>query len=417
MSSISRFKYPAFAGAVVVILLLEVAARLLPLEYTSGAGIFLTEKRRALVEASSPEFDYIILGDSRSLSLNGHAEKEQEPYTVYNLSVPAMGPRYFPFYLKKYLAHRTKKPAAVIFAGDPGLFQKAWHTPNHDSKMLYAESTDEALPKYLWSRFYKRIGYLRAGKYPDQKDQFGAMVWEMFSHRYLHLFGPGDMIEQYTGAERIFMLRESIPNAFHLYRFRDGISKYTFELRANSFREHELPAFCNSCGALIRQECHPDYSRIEDNRKLEAVIDRNYGGINLGDRLDPGQRFGYYQVRDKETQHQVDFFQHEEPEMGPVEDLIRAATEQGIRIVFSDVPAIEPMRNVRYHRVYFERLEEILKKYPLAKIVRFPDPYYPVNLFIEQVHYECEGAERLNKEFYGKVMPEIVKFAPPGGMR
>ncbi|HNJ04786.1 MAG TPA: DUF1574 domain-containing protein, partial [Leptospiraceae bacterium] len=103
MSSILRFKYPALLGAVAVIAILEIAARIIPLEYTSGAGIFLTEKRRALIEASSPEYDYIILGDSRSLSLNGHPRTDKEPYTVYNLSIPAMGPRYFQYYLEKYL--------------------------------------------------------------------------------------------------------------------------------------------------------------------------------------------------------------------------------------------------------------------------------------------------------------------------
>lgn len=412
MSSILRFKYPALLGSVAVIAILEIAAHILPLEYTSGAGIFLTEKRRALIEASSPEYDYIILGDSRSLSLNGHARTDKEPYTVYNLSIPAMGPRYFQYYLEKYLHNRKHKPAAVVFAGDPGLFQRSWYTPNHDSKMIYADSVEEGLGPYLWSRFHKRIQYLKAGKYPDQRDQFGAMVWEVFSHRYLHLFSVSDMMEQYTGAERIFMLRESIPNAFYLYRYRDGIKQYTFDLRANSFRKHELPDFCNACSGLVRAECHPDYSRVEDNQKLDALIEKNYGGVNLGDRLDPAQRFNYYQMRDTAVEHQVDWFSREEPEMKPVEDLIRTAARHDIKIVFSDVPAVEPMRTVRYHKIYFERLAQIVSKYPGARIVRFPDPYYPVKLFIEQVHYECEGAARLNQEFYSSVMPEVVKFAP-----
>jgi hypothetical protein len=408
-----KLRYPALAVTVLIFAALEVAARILPLEYTTGAGIFLTEHRKALVESNSPEFDYIILGDSRSLSLRGHPPTKEEPFSVYNLSLPAMGARYFPYYLDKYFEKRGRLPAAIIFAGDPGLFQKTWSVPNHDQGMLYAEELDESLAQYLSNRFTKRLHYLKEGRYPDQRDPFGLLVWEAFSHRYLHLFDLPDMIRQYRGAERIFMVRESIPNILHLYRFREGIRQYTVDLRANSFRKHPLPAYCSSCSHVTRLECHPDLPKIEDNQLLEAQLAESYGQVNLGNRLTIGDRFKYYQLRDSAIDYQVKFFQKQEPDMRHVEAIVRKAAERGVRIVFSDVPAVEPMRGVHYHQVYFEKMKELEKRYPNMKVIRFPDPYYPVKLFIEQVHYECEGAERLSSEFYSHVMPQILRFAPP----
>lgn len=407
-----KIKYPAFVTALCIFALLEGTARLLPLEYTTGAGIFLTEHRKALIEAEAPEFDYIILGDSRSLSLSGHPPISAEPYSVYNLSLPAMGARYFPFYLDKYFENRKKKPAAVIFAGDPGLFQRAWSVPNHDQAMLYAGSTDESLLTYLSRRVTKRLEYFAQGKYPDQRDAFGLLVWETFAHRYLHLFDLPDMIRQYRGAERVFMVRESIPNSFHLYRFREGIRQYTVDLRTNSFRKHPLPDYCSSCSHVARPECHPDMPKIEDNQRLAAELERSYGQVNLGNRLTPQDRFKYYQLRDAAIAQQVQFFSKEEPDMRHVTALIEKAREHGVKIVFADVPAVEPMRGVHYHRVYFEKMRELEKNNPHMKVLRFPDPYYPVKLFIEQVHYECEGAERLSADFYASVMPQILKFAP-----
>lgn len=407
-----KFKYPALIASILILAGMEILARLLPLEYTTGAGIFLTEHRKALIESSSPEFDYIILGDSRSLSLRGHPQSKEEPYSVYNLSLPAMGARYFPHYLEKYLENRSRPPAAVIFAGDPGLFQQAWSVPNHDQSMLYAERLDESLAEYLAHRFTKRIAYLREGRSPDQRNAFGLLIWETFSHRYLHLFDVSDMLSQYRGAERVFMVREAVPNAFHLYRFRDGIRQYTVDLRANSFRKHPLPAYCSSCAEVARAECHPDMPKIEDNELLAAQLAESYGQVNLGNRLGPSDRFKYYQIRDGAIAQQVKFFETQEPDMRQVEALIQKAAEKGVRIVFSDVPAVEPMRGVRYHRIYFERMKDLEKRYPNMKVIRFPDPYYPVKLFIEQVHYECEGAERLSSDFYSTVMPSILQFAP-----
>jgi hypothetical protein len=79
------------------------------------------------------------------------------------------------------------------------------------------------------------------------------------------------------------------------------------------------------------------------------------------------------------------------------------------------MPAIEAYKDTQYHLEYFKQLKELINTYPAdkVKIIRFPSPYYPEDLFAEHVHYECEGAGRLNADFYSGVMPEILRFAPP----
>jgi len=414
-------KKSPFANAAIIaagfFIVLEIITRFIPLEYAAGAGIFLTNQRRQLAEASGPEYDYIILGDSRSLSLKGHFPSAAEPYSIYNFSMPAMGTRYFTFLLRKYLKNRSKKPSAIIFAGDPGLFKNPWAVPLHDPQMIYSDTLHDSLATYLWNRFYRRIQIFLSGGIRSQENKSlitGEMLWDSFSHRYLHLFSLGELSEQYTGAERIFILREAVPLLYNTYKYRESIVQYTFGLTKDTFVEHPLPPECHTCGGLLKAECHPDIPRIEDARRIERQLQETNGQINLSDRLAPSARFSYMSMRADQIKTQVEMFAVETPVLDPVEDLIREAEASGIKVIFSDVPAMKPYENTRYHRIYFQKLEEIVKRHPGARIIRFPEPYYPENYFVEQVHYDCEGSDKLNRDFYSGVMPQILKFAPPG---
>lgn len=413
-------KKPFATAALIAVgffLVIEIISRIIPLEYAAGAGIYLTNQRRQLAEASEPEYDYIILGDSRSLSLKGHFPTAAEPYSIYNFSMPAMGARYFTFFLRKYLKNRSKKPAAIIFAGDPALFKSGWAVPLHDPQMIYSDTVHDSLATYLWNRFYRRIKIFVSGGARTQENKSlitQEMLWDSFSHRYLHLFGIGELAEQYTGAERVFILREAIPLLYNSYKFRDSIVQYTFNLKRESFLHHELPPECRTCGGLLKQECHPDIPRIEDARRIERQLQETNGQINLSDRLAPSARFSYMSIRADQIKSQIAVFETETPVLDPMEELIQEVEASGIKIIFSDVPSMQPYAKTRYHRQYFQMLEELVRKHPGARVIRFPEPYYPENLFVEQVHYDCEGSERLNRDFYAGVVPQILKFAPPG---
>ncbi len=405
-----------FAALWIVLLLLlaaEVGLRLLPMEYASGAGIFLTVDRRKLADSDRPEFDYVILGDSRSLSLNGHAPTAGAPYSVYNFSLPALGPRYFRHYLRKILANRKHKPAAVIFAGDPRHFQANFYRPHHDPVGAYSDSSDESLTTYISKRFTRRIRYAVQGGQPVLDAAFQNMLWDTFSHRYLHLFSVSELARQYSGAERVFIVGEALPLVSHIFRYRRAIETYTVGLSATAFRDVPVPSHCGSCSSVLKPECFPEMSHPQDNRLMAALIRRQYGGINIGDRLKPEQRMMTLMLRDKGIEEYRRIYNNEKPDLRELVLLVNEAERQGIQIVFVEVPNVDAYAGTRFYVEYDQQLAELLKQHPSARRIDFPARFYPRELYIEHVHYSCEGAARLNADFYRDVMPQILKFAPP----
>ncbi len=415
MSFISRFKYPALIITALVFAALEITVRFLPMEYASGAGVFMTNHRKNLAESSAPEFDYIVFGDSRSMSLMGHAPTPGEPYSMYNFSLPAMGQRYFKYYLRKYLRNRTRKPSALIFAGDPAIFQKSWSHAYHDPQMIYSDSFDDSLGRFLWNRFDRRLTRLLrpVGGRETPSHITGEMIWDVFSHRYLHLFDIGELSEQLTGAERVFILREAIPLTVHSYKFRDALVHYTFGFKLEYLGDHPLPSECRSCAGLQQERCYIDIPRIEDNKNIERDMRERYGQINLGNRLTPSQRYYHFSLRDSQIEMQKQALDGATSVLDPLEDLVKETTSLGIRFIMTDMPSIDAYRDTKYHREYFPAVVKMLARYPGARMIRFSQPYYPRDLFIEQVHYECLGSERLNRDFFRDVMPKILEFAPP----
>lgn len=416
MSSTSLFsRYKAFWILIGFFLVLEIVLRAAPIEYGAGAGVFLTEHRRELAEASSPEFDYIMLGDSRSLSVNGHKKSSAEPYSLYNFSMPAMGPRYFKHLLLKYIENRKTPPAAVILSMDPGNFQKSWHVPLYDSNMRYADRLDESTLEYLSKRTirglqrpFTRDGIQMWAAYsPDE-------IWDHFGHRFLNLFSFAELAGQFRGPERLFVLKEALPMTSHVYRYREALASLTFSFRRSAFKDQPLPDYCNTCGGVQREECHPDVSNFIANRRLEAHLEKTNGGINLGDRLSLTQRMQYLMIRDSEITRQVAYFQDAEMVMDPLLDLIQTATDRGIKVVLSTSPTIDAYKTSPYYVRFEEQLRAKIAQNPLVKVLNFKNQHLPRSLFIEQVHYECEGAAQVNHDFYQNVMPEIIRFAPPG---
>lgn len=391
----------------------EVVLRLLPMEFASGAGVFLTNHRRHMADAARPEFDYIILGDSRSLSLTGHAPTPDENWSVYNFSLPALGPRYFRFYLQKILANRVHKPAAVIFAGDPRHFQESFYRPHHDPVGLYSDGVDESLAIYLARRFTRRIGYAFAGGPSVTASPPSDLLWDDYSHRYMHLFSTFELAGQFRGAERIFILAQSLPLWSYTYRYRDGIEQYTFGFQPVHLKEVKVPPICDTCAGTQLSACYPKLPPVQDNRRMAAVLKRKYGGINIGDRLNLEQRALALMVREQVLESTRELFDRESPDLKELDLLLAEIAAQKIKVVLAEVPHIDIYAGTKLYTQYDRQVTELLKKHPHARRIRFPQPYYPKSMFIEQVHYSCEGARRLNHDFYSAVMPGILEFAPP----
>ena len=396
-----------------VLALAEIVFRIVPMEYASGAGIFLTVDRRKLAESGRPEFDYIVLGDSRSMSLKGHAPSAAEPFSVYNFSMPALGPRYFRHYLAKILANRKRRPAGLIFAGDPRHFQSRMYRPHHDPLLSYSDSAEDGLGSYLSNRLTRRVGYALGSGVPRENTALNELVWETFSHRYLHLFSVPELARQFVGAERVFILSDALPLLSYTYRYRRAIAGYTSGFSLSLLREVPVPAYCGACSAVLKDECFPTLSHPQDNRRMEELIRANYGGINIGDRLRPEQRIMAHAVRDRTIEEYRRLYDIEGPDLRELELLVEAARSLGLKTALVEVPNIDAYRGTRFYREYDRALAGLLLKNPSVRRFDFPRPFYPRDLFIEHVHYSCEGARRLNRDFYAEVMPAILKFAPP----
>lgn len=414
------FRFKAAWITVAIFLVLEIVVRLLPLEYGMGAGVFLTNHRRDLVDGMNPgdepgavrDFDYIIFGESRSLSLTGQAATPEKPYSVYNLSLPAMGSRYYAKYLRKYLAGHAKPPAAVIFAGDPGVFQNAWGRPLHDQALLYADGADESLAQYFAKRTTRRVSALL------DTSQKGALIaapgagWENYSHRFLHLFSPAELIEYYTGAERLFLLREALPLQYYTYRFRESI-RHNIKYLIQGRESIELPEECRRCEMLDQPQCRPDLSKMQDNRLIAAKLKRTQGGINLGDRLTPVQRLQFGMVREQLIRATAENFEQAVPDLKPLVDLLTVAREHGVRVVLAPTPSVDAYRDTAYYRLFRVALAELREQFSDVLIsIEFPKPFIAGDRFVDQIHYDCPTAKSVSADFHRYVMPRVIDFAP-----
>ncbi|MCB1144180.1 MAG: DUF1574 family protein [Leptospiraceae bacterium] len=222
-SFISYFKKsPGLWITVLIVIVFEISLYFIPrLYYLDGTGSFFVYLKREVVETKN-DFDIIILGDSRSLSLKGIKKDSGYKYSVYNFSLPAAGPYYFRFLLEKYLVS-NKKPGLVVFAGDPNNF-------NQDKMGKFNEN-----PK----------------------------LWQTYKHRLLNLFSYKETFPQYDGKELFFLSKEYFANMFYSVRFREVLSGFI--------------------GARLSSIIHFDFALYQRNQIVAKIIEENNGMINLGD--------------------------------------------------------------------------------------------------------------------------------------
>lgn len=222
LSFISYFKStPGFKIALGFILFFEIGLHFIPnLHYLDGKGAFFTYYKRYIAERGKEDYDILMYGDSRSLSLRGFPRSDSHPYSLYNFSLPAAGPWYFKYFLKKYLSNHSK-PKLIIWAADPQQFSLKKTMTFHDNPAL----------------------------------------WNEFKHRLLNLFSISETWEQYEGKELFFILKEYIPHSLLSVRHRQGFESILSSRLTSIFGVPSL---------------------VKENLMVEAIVSESYGQINLG---------------------------------------------------------------------------------------------------------------------------------------
>ena len=348
---ISYFKKsPAFWYAICCILSFEIFLFSLPnLDYIDGRGSFLSFYKTNIIKDKSQNFDVILFGDSRSLSIKGMKKSKNSKYSFYNFSLPAAGPRYFTYFFKKYLKYH-KAPKVVIWAADPEQF-------------LYSKSKS-------------------FNSSPD--------TWSTYKHRLLKIFTPYEQIEQYSGKELFFIMKESLVYQIPSVRHREGLETIITGLKPKN---------------LFNGKISPN---IELNKNLVSLLESTNGQINLGDFFFASEMFDL----EAASKIYINDFNKEglKFDLEPLEDFLTFAKEKDIKVIILDVPHFEGLNDTLYFKNVNLAIQNLALSYK-AFYLQFPRVSYPINYFAELVHYNTEGAKILDEQFKNSVWKEIIRLA------
>lgn len=212
-------KSQAFWISLFVIVIFEISLHYIPnLHYYDGTGSFFVYYKREIIENPNKNFDILLLGDSRSLSLLG----VKDTPTLYNMSLPAAGPWYYKYLLKKYIKYHGK-PRLVVFAADPSTFIST-----------------------------------KSGKF-----NLNPEIWNEFKHRLLNLFTYSETWEQYEGTELFFISKEYLAQSLYSVRYRQ--------------------VFDWILGARLQNLIQGENTLYKRNKMIEELVNSTNGQINLGD--------------------------------------------------------------------------------------------------------------------------------------
>jgi hypothetical protein len=346
-SFISYFKkVPAFGFSVLLILFIEAALYFIPnLHYLEGGGSFFTYYKKNIAEDKTKTFDILLLGDSRSLSINGIKEKEDE-FSMYNFSLPAAGPRYFKFFLKKYLENHPN-PKLVIWAADPEQFNQS------KSKTF---DTDKNL-------------------------------WNQYKHRLLNLFTFGESFEQYRGGELVFIAKEYLPLLMYSFKYRQGFGDLLNGLKLDNITSKET-------------------YHTRQNKMIEAITSSHNGQINLGDYFIADEN----EVAKSYLKYIESLNKVKEHDLYPLQDFLDYCKTKEIKVLVLNIPRVQGLNQTKYFQLVTPAIREKVLTYPNAKYLEFPEMDYPLSLFSESIHYNNAGEKKLNSDFKTFIYPEILSY-------
>ena len=339
-------KVPAFTITALLIVMIEVGLYFIPnLHYLEGGGSFFTYYKKQIAEDKKQSFDILLLGDSRSLSIHGVKENEGE-FSMYNFSLPAAGPRYFKFFLKKYLENHAN-PKLVIWAADPEQFNQS-----------------------------------KAKTFDTDKN-----LWNQYKHRLLNLFTFPESFEQYKGGELLFIAKEYLPLMMYSFKYRQGFGDLLNGLKMETFTSRET-------------------YHTRQNRMIETITSSHNGQINLGDYFiaDENEVAKSY-VKYIESLNKVKKY-----DLDPLADFLNFCKEKQIKVLVLNIPRVEGLNQTQYFQSVTPAIKDKTALFPNAKYLEYPEMHYPLSAFSESIHYNSTGEKRLNSDFKQFIYPEIISY-------
>jgi len=416
-----RSKFKGILIALSFFVGLEIVVRLTDVYYLEQPEIFFVNLKKQYVESGKADADIIIIGDSRSMALEGYVAKNDKEYTVYNHSLPAMGPKYYRFFLEKYIRSGNKKPKMVLFTASPKLYSTGYGPPLYDPSAKFVTS-NESLSQYIqrrWKEGWEKNVFRAPSKeniisYSGKQDDFDQLLWEFFGHRYLHQFSVAELWEQYEGVERLFIITKAIPLLYETYRYhgalRNALSFQNWKVSPDYKVKSE---FCESCANVEAGICLPSPSQREDNKIIEDQITKHLGKYNISNRVKP-EIVMFARAKYKED------ISKEKPNLDPkawdpvqfqvLEDLIKYTEANGMQFGFVYMPWIDKKEAAPEVQHRKEKLKSFFKAHPKQAAFFFPESGYPLELFVDLIHYDCRGEARVNQEFQNFVLPQVFSF-------
>jgi hypothetical protein len=406
--------------ALALFVALEAVVRLTSIEFLEQPEIFFVNLKKKYVETGKSNDDIIILGDSRSMSLEGHSPKDGSEFSVYNHSLPAMGPKYYIGFLKKYLRAGNKKPKMVLFAGSPLLYSVGYGPPLYDPSGS-STSTNESFLSYLkrrwkegWERNIFATGSGSVIQYSGKQGDYEQLLWEFFGHRFLHQFSVSELWEHFDGIERVFLVSKAIPLLYESYKFhgaiRNGSSLENWKVSPDWKSKIE---FCKTCENVEAGLCIPPTSQREDNWQIEEMIRESKGKYNISNRLKP-QVVVFSKLvvaNDFNKQKQIEESRTEfaKPNFQVLEDMIAYLKSEGIAFGFVYMPWVLEGEIWPENESRKKKLQAFLKTKEVPYF-SFPKDGYPSYEFVDKIHYDCRGEAKLNSEFKSFVLPQVFRF-------
>lgn len=407
MLYISRFK-KLLIWFVGIIFCIEIFVRIFPIYRFEKIEKFLLISVKEQIESGNNDYDIIILGDSRSMSLNPGNFKN-----VYNFSLPAMGTRYYKYFLKKYLKY-NKKPKAVLFSGSPVIIFSGRGSPLVDNKLIGYVKPDMSLFEYLYKRSIERLFFsneplfFRSQSIISTNDQ--QMRWDFFGQRLLFSFNTLEISEMYIGPEWFFVTSQSLLLNYYTYRYRDAI-KNLFDVENYKKEQNFYGEDYCTCDKLFLKECQPPSSRVQDNEIVEEFRKKNNGFYNISDRITREQQ-RYWDLR-KESDIKIQIsIANSVPnfDFSTTKEFIEYLKNNNILYLYMNIPFPDYYRDSVYIKNFYKEFKKFLLQYPNSKVFHLPNEFLDRNLFSDQIHLNCEGAKLLNFEFQTITLPQIIQY-------